>query len=183
MGSYENSNWASQYVPEAGKQGAFLSTAGIRPLGNEFNEFGGISRSNQLTIRHPDLPVVQFVGNISGDEPGTITEFYLLGSGSESGTYHSSLPSLRTPSNQAMRFCAALFKNWGHFLVENALTGQAFRATQRNRTGTCPGPNGCAGQILPNNRTAGIVSGAKVNNDSVGGMVRHSSFQLSYVCF
>lgn len=105
VGSYENSNSPSQYQPDPRVEGAFLSLRSIRPLGNNFNEFGGVSPSNDLVLPNPDLPVVQFVGAISGNEPGTITEWYLLGSGPEEGT---GLPGFlegdceRCPSNSLL---------------------------------------------------------------------------------
>ncbi len=49
------------------------------------------SRSNLIAVPNPDLPFVQFVGDISGDEPGTVSEFYLLGSGNEKGLYLNAL--------------------------------------------------------------------------------------------
>ncbi len=49
------------------------------------------SRSNLIAVPNPDLPFVQFVGDISGDEPGTVSEFYLLGNGNEKGFYLSAL--------------------------------------------------------------------------------------------
>lgn len=147
--SYENSLWASQYHPEAGVEGAFLSKYGIKGLGNRGNEWGGRSDDASLRFPNPDLPAVQFVGRIQGQAPGTISEWYLLGSGDES----------------------SLFKNNGHSLVENAKTGQAFINTQTAHLKPC-GPCGdTQNNTLPANRRAFMVTGAKIGSYTNGGMV------------
>ena len=102
MPSYENSNWQTQYHPPnmtamlatpPAYTGAWLSLRGIRALGNGGNEWGGgcIGSGNsdicqQLSYPNPDLPIVQFVGDIDGTFGGTVTEWYLAGNSWENDT-------------------------------------------------------------------------------------------------
>jgi len=81
--------WQSQYLPEQNVPGAWLSSGGVKGLGNTFNEWGGISTNEDLSYPNPDVPLAQFLDGISGNEPGTVSEFYLLPANtSDSGTHH-----------------------------------------------------------------------------------------------
>jgi hypothetical protein len=152
VASYENSLWASQYKPEPGVEGAFFSTVGIFGLGNSGNEWGsGLDANNpsvadqSIIYPHPDLPAVQFVGSLSGHEPGTLAEFFVLGDYSKPETNY--------------------IKNFGHSLAENSLRGAAYMK-YANGDGTQN-----LNITLPQSRTAFVVTGAKIGNYSLGGMV------------
>eukprot|EP01087_Luapelamoeba_hula_P020489 TRINITY_DN6_c0_g1_i1.p1 TRINITY_DN6_c0_g1~~TRINITY_DN6_c0_g1_i1.p1 ORF type:complete len:813 (-),score=109.33 TRINITY_DN6_c0_g1_i1:81-2519(-) len=175
--SYENSLWnVSQYTPvrvnpEAYHNvqaipdsfrgqytnmiGAFQSKYGMRCLGGAPNEWGGgctgSSVCNVLNYPNPDLPLVQFVGDIEGSFYGTITEYYLHGYANE------------TDDN--------LWVNNGHGLVVNTFTGGNGQEGEQS-SGTAPKIFGT--RIVPSNRKSYIVSASKLTDYDDGGMVIYS---------
>ncbi|KAL6051928.1 DNRLRE domain-containing protein [Balamuthia mandrillaris] len=157
--SYENSGWPSQYTwPGAGKdEGAFLTKHGIRAFGNTGNEWGGLSTRTSMTYPNPDLPISQFVGEVSGNEPGTVSEFMLF----------------RPPGSSETE--AELWKNNGHGIVRNTQTGSSLN--QQGKSTSYPNllyPSFNTFVPMPSGFSAYIIAGAKVGDMQVGGMVYYS---------